>query len=201
MLFRSRAEVLAPPLTEALINELKPVSDSWLRRMKGREKQFSMGGFDPDRMRHQTVALVRDQKGNLTAFATVVGAEGCGVLGIDLMRTSQACEPGSMDFLLIHVLQTFQERGEKRFSLGLAALAGSGVDADGRRSEQALTTLGRHLERFYAFRGLQAFKAKYASHWEPRYLAIPHLHQLYPAITALIRAESGETLWDYLRWD
>jgi hypothetical protein len=42
-----------------------------------------------NRIRNKTVAPGRDRQGKVTAFATVVGAEGCGVLGIDLMYTAQ----------------------------------------------------------------------------------------------------------------
>lgn len=76
-----------------------------------------------------------------------------------------------------------------------------GIASDDQRGPQPLAVPARRLDRSSAFRGLQAIKAKSTNRWEPRDLALPHLHQLDPTITVLIRAESGETLWDGLGWD
>jgi phosphatidylglycerol lysyltransferase len=57
--------------------------------------------------------------------------------------------------------------------LGLAPL--SGIDAH-RLSPlwaKAAGVVFRHGEKLYGFRGLRAYKEKFAPRWEPRYIAAP----------------------------
>jgi phosphatidylglycerol lysyltransferase len=48
-----------------------------------------------------------------------------------------------------------------------------------------------HVNQFYNFKGLHAFKSKFDPTWSPRYLVYPSTASL-PAVTiAIIRADSG----------
>jgi phosphatidylglycerol lysyltransferase len=49
--------------------------------------------------------------------------------------------------------------------------------------------------------GLHLFKEHFRPHWEPRYLVYPKLSALPEVTVALVRADSGDRLLDYLKSD
>ena len=77
-------EVLSPDQAARHIDELKAVSDQWLRTHAGGDKSFSMGGFEPRYVCEFPSAVVRVE-GRIVAFAmTLVGhvRGGLGYVGI-----------------------------------------------------------------------------------------------------------------------
>jgi phosphatidylglycerol lysyltransferase len=89
--------------------------------------------------------------------------------------------------------------GYEEFDLGLSALAGVGEAQKSGRLEKVLIYLSEHLSKFYNFKGLHSFKDKFGPRWEPRYFVYPSLGSLPDVVVALIRADSGDRLLDYLR--
>ncbi len=192
-------EFHGPPVSEHLIEELRPISSEWLRRMKGAEKKFSLGWFDPDYLRRTEIALIRTPQGGISAFANLLVGVRPGEVAIDLMRSRTDLEPGTMDVLFTSLLQHYQEAGFGRFNLGLSALSGLGGSQESPRLEKAMAGLADHLDRFYGFRGLHTYKAKFQPSWEPRYLVYPSLTALPDVVLALVRLDSGDRLLDYVR--
>lgn len=188
-----------PPVADGLIEELRPVSSEWLLRMKGAEKKFSLGWFDRDALRQADIAVIRTPQGEISAFASLVVGVRPGEVAIDLMRSRTLLEPGTMDVLFCSLLQHYQEAGFERFNLGLSALSGLGGSQPSPRLEKAVARLADHLDRFYSFRGLHTYKAKFQPSWEPRYLVYPSLAALPEVILALVRLDSGDRLLDYFR--
>lgn len=156
-----------------VIDELQAISDAWLAAKGQREKRFSLGRFDRDYLSSFDVALAL-QDGRIVAFANLWATAGKGEASFDLMRHSDDAPSGTMDFLFVHLALWAKARGYRRFSLGMAPLSGI---AD-RRLAPAWARLAafafRHGERLYGFRGLRAYKEKFAPRWEPRYVAGPH---------------------------
>jgi phosphatidylglycerol lysyltransferase len=120
-------------------------------------------------------------------------------VAIDLMRSRTLLEPGTMDVLFTSLLQHYQEAGFGRFNLGLSALSGLSDSQESPRLEKAMAGLADHLDRFYGFRGLHTYKAKFQPRWESRYLIYPSLAALPDLVLALVRLDSGDRLLDYLR--
>lgn len=154
----------------AILPRLAEVSDDWVALKGHREKGFSLGRFDPAylaRFRHAVVEV----DGRIVAFANLWLTGGRDEASVDLMRHVAEAPAGTMDFLFANLMHWAKAEGYARFSLGLAPLAG----IEGRRLApvwaRAATLLFRHGERFYGFRGLRAYKDKYAPRWEPRYVA------------------------------
>lgn len=189
-------EVLKAPQSDELLAELKGVSDEWLSNMKGREKRFSLGWFDAEYLRACPVVVVRNPAGRVVAFANILREYRKNEATLDLMRHS---EGGLMDYLFAVLFEWAHAQGFASFNLGLSALSGVGESTDDPKVERAFHYLYEHLNRFYNFQGLHAFKDKFHPAWEPRYLVYPG-NALLPAVgLALVRADSGDGfLADYV---
>ena len=188
-----------PPIDPELLDELKIISDEWLKEMEGAEKQFSLGWFDRDYLGSCEIAVVENQTGRAFAFANVVPEYQLNEVTIDLMRKRTAAEKGTMDFLFISMFDHYQSSSYDSFNLGLSALSGVGESKDAPRLEKALNYLYEHLNRFYNFKGLHGFKEKFSPRWSPRYLIYPNLTSLPDVVVTLVRADSGDRLLDYFK--
>ena len=155
----------------AILDELKQVSDSWLAHHNTREKRFSLGAFEPDYILSQPVAILR-KDGKITAFANLMVTDTKKEATVDLMRFSPDAPRGSMDFLFVSIMQHLREAGYESFNLGMAPMSGMSKRDAAPVWDRIGSTLFEHGERFYNFKGLRAFKAKFHPKWEPRYLAV-----------------------------
>lgn len=193
-----RVEFYPPPVSQSLLDQLEEISDEWLHFTKGAEKRFSVGWFDRAYLQGTMIAVVYTPHGDINAFANILigGQE----VGVDLMRRRQQTENGTMEFLFVSLFQYLQERGYQRFSLGLSALSGVGESPNAPRLEKVLNYLADHLNHFYSFQGIHNFKYKFHPQWEPRYLVYANLPSLPMVVLGLVRADSGDRLWDYLRF-
>jgi phosphatidylglycerol lysyltransferase len=188
-----------PPLKDKLLKHLREISDEWLNMMQGSEKKFSVGWFDESYLRECEIAVVQKESGEITAFANIIPEYQLNEITIDLMRRRKEVEHGTMDFLFISLFQHFKERDYEGFNLGLSALAGLGETKTSPRLEKVLHYLYQHLNQFYNFQGLHAFKEKFQPRWEPRYLVYPGTTALPEVVVALVRADSGDRLLDYFK--
>ena len=195
-----RAELHEPPLGPGLLEQLRSVSDEWLTMMKGSEKRFSLGWFDDDYIRQCPVMAVHTPEGGLSAFANLVPEYQLNEAGIDLMRRRDEIAPGTMDYLFASLLQWARERGYETFNLGLSPLAGVGQLQTDPALERAVAYLYGHLNPFYSFQGLHAFKEKFRPQWSPRYLVYAGTAGLPAVVLALVRAGAGDDFaWKYAR--
>lgn len=193
------AKFYQPPLSDQLLKDLKNVSDEWLEMTQGSEKHFSLGWFDDEYLRDCEIVVVQKNDGTISAFANVIPEYQLNEITIDLMRRRTEVEQGTMDFLFTSMFQEFKDRGYDTFNLGLVALSGVGEKPQSPRLERALHYLYSHLNQFYNFQGLYAFKEKFKPRWEPRYFIYPSRRALPEVIVALIRADSGDRLLDYFK--
>lgn len=194
-----RVEFVPPPIADDLLADLRAVSDEWLAHTAGSEKRFSLGWFDDDYLRECEMAIVRTADGAIAAFANLIPEYQRNEATIDLMRRRTESDRAVMDFLFVSLFETCKQRGYDSFNLGLSALAGVGATGKDERLEQGMRYLSEHLNRFYNFRGVHQYKEKFHPIWEPRYLIYPHLSDLFDVVVGLVRADSGDRLWDYLK--
>ena len=195
-----RAEVHHPPLPTELLEELREISDEWLTMMHGREKRFSLGWFDDDYIRTGPVIAVHTPAGDISAFANIVPEYQRNEIAADLMRRRAEVESGTMDFLFVSFFEWAKGQGYHSFSLGLSPLSGVGEQPDDPTVERALHFIYEHINQFYNFQGLHAFKEKYHPRWEPRYFVYPGPGSLPAVALTLNRASSGDDfVWDYVK--
>lgn len=158
------------PHSEDELMELKAVSDEWLSLPGRRERGFSLGQFDKAELQHDTIYNLVDPNGKIIAFANQVRSYQPGEVTIDLMRHRVEVPNGAMDFLFAKMLVMLHQSGFTHFSLGLAALSGVGTDSDATLQERAVHQIYEHMNRFFSYKGLRNYKAKFAPNWVSRYL-------------------------------
>ncbi len=165
-------DIVMPPHDPALLARLRQISDGWLAAKNGREKGFSVGRFDPDWLNRWPIALAR-QDGQVVAFANLMMTDTRATGSIDLMRHAAEAPACTMEFMFIEVMLQLKAQGFKRFSLGMAPLAGLVPHRSGRIWDRFGHVIYRRGGRFYNFEGLRAFKCKFGPDWQPHYLATP----------------------------
>jgi phosphatidylglycerol lysyltransferase len=195
-----QAEVLQPPHSPNLMNEMHQISDEWLTSMHGTEKRFSLGWFDEDYLNSTQVIVIHNPEGYIDAFANILPEYQASEVSIDLMRHRHQAAKGQMDFLFVSLIEWAKGQGYATFNMGMSGLAGRGENPTDPAIERALHYIFEHLSQFYNFKGLHEFKAKFDPTWSPRYLVYPSVASL-PAVTiALIRADTGsDILGGYLK--
>ena len=164
-------ELVDTPAVPAIMEDLKTVSDDWLAHHNTSEKTFSLGAFDPAYIAAQPVAVVR-LEGRIVAFATLMVTQSRAEATIDLMRFLPQAPKVTMDFLFVSIILHCRAQGYRHFNLGMAPLSGMARREAAPVWDRVGATLFEHGERFYNFKGLRAFKAKFHPRWEPRYLAV-----------------------------
>ncbi len=162
-------EVVPATAVQALLPELKRISDTWLAEHATREKGFSLGTFEPDYLTHTPIAVVR-KDGHPVAFANVMNTDTKSEATIDLMRYTPDAPKGVMDYLFVKLILHCQAEGYAQFGLGMAPMSGMSRHHNAPSWQRLGSLIYRHGENFYNFRGLRAFKQKFDPVWEPRYL-------------------------------
>lgn len=161
-----------PPHPRELLDEVEEVSDAWLSVPGRRERGFTLGRFERGYIGDTALFVVRDAGGAAAAFANLVPSYRPDEATIDLMRHGPDVPNGVMDYLFVELMLQLAEEGYKRFDLGLAPLAGVGVGSEKTPvEERALEQISEHLNRFFSYKGLRDYKAKFDPLWEDRFFA------------------------------
>lgn len=184
------ADVFYPPHSAELLRDLRSISDDWLHKQHGGEKQFSLGWFDEQYLNDGPIMVVTDPQGERVAFANIIPEYQRNESTIDLMRRRSRSESGVMDLLVVALLEWSRENGFDSFNLGLAPLSGIGQEVDDPLVERVLSLVYRRGGRFYSFEGLYAYKKKFQPRWEPRYLIYANSLSLPRAAAAVVRADN-----------
>jgi phosphatidylglycerol lysyltransferase len=189
-------ELVARNSVGPILQELRAVSDAWLREKNTAEKRFSLGFFDEPYIAHFDIGVVR-RDGAIVAFANLWRG-GRIELSVDLMRYNEAAPKGVVDFLLIECMLWGRAQAFKWFNLGMAPLAGLEEHALAPAWHKLGRMVQRYGETFYNFEGLRKFKEKFDPEWRPRYLAAPDGLAMAGAlldVTALISGGVRNVLW------
>lgn len=162
-------EIINPPYTEEIFNELKEISDEWLNGKK--EKGFCVGFLDKDYINMDKLAIVKDSDDNIKGFATIMPMYDNKTLSVDLMRFKKIKLNGLMDYMFANIFEYCKENGYIYFNLGLVPLDEVGNNKHAFFIEKVAYQIFFHGNYFYSFSGLKKFKDKYANGWENRYIA------------------------------
>ena len=188
---------------DGLMQQLSQISSQWLRSRAGSEKGFCMGRFEPEHLGDSWLAVAWHPGEKLAAaFLTWTPIGSRGGWALDLMRRRKDAPPGITDFLVAKSIEQAKERGDRRLSLSLSALAnveGPKEEEEAAAARRARAFLKEHLARFYDFENLFRWKSKFLPHFEDRYLVYPDPLSLPRIALALVRAQSPGGLRSYFR--
>lgn len=166
-----RFEILNGDALPQALPELRRISDDWLRGKNAHEKGFSLGFFNEAYLRRTPAAVIKDETGRIRAFANVWQTDSREEISIDLMRYDHDSPKGIMDYLFAELMLWAKAEQYRWFSLGMAPLAG----LERRPLAPLWHKIGNVVfdlgGEFYNFEGLYDYKAKFASSWQPRFLA------------------------------
>ena len=108
---------------ERLGDQMRAISDEWLRHHPGGEKGFCMGRFDLHTLDRSWLAVAWNPEAlRVEAFVTWVPIPARRGWTLDLMRRRGDAPTGVMEFLVVKSVETARERGDALVSLSLSAL-------------------------------------------------------------------------------
>ncbi|MDP4170237.1 MAG: bifunctional lysylphosphatidylglycerol flippase/synthetase MprF [Bacillota bacterium] len=163
-------EIIKPPLSSQVIEQLKFISNEWLQGRK--EKGFSLGFFDEDYLNKSEIAVVKNGQNEIMGFVSVMPIYDAGkTMSVDLMRFRPDAAPETIDFIFLSLFELAEKNGYKRFSMGMAPLVNVGLSRFSFLSERIAAQIFLHGHFIYQFQGLRNFKMKFTDLWEPKYLA------------------------------
>lgn len=180
-----RTELYEPPLSAPLMRQLREVSDEWLQIPGRRERRFSLGFFDEAYLSSTPVFAASGQDQRILAFVNLVPSCKPDEATVDLMRRRTVAPNGVMDYVFVKLFLLFKQQGVARFNLGMAPMAGFRAQEEATPQERAIHAFFQHLNFLFSFKGLLAYKAKFASYWEPRYLIYKNIFDLPRIAVAL----------------
>ena len=165
-----RIRQMAPPLSEHDLDMIKQVSDEWLTIDGKRERGFTLGTFNREYVGSTMVFAAVDSGDRVLGFVNLIPMLGKGEMTADLMRRRNSVPNGLMEYIFIELFLYLKGEGYKRFDMGMAPMSGFRQWEGATAEERAIHYFFQHMRFLFSFKGLKAYKAKFATSWEPRYV-------------------------------
>jgi phosphatidylglycerol lysyltransferase len=165
-----RIREIIPPLSAGDLEELAEVSDEWLAITGKRERGFTLGAFNRDYVGTTTIVAALAPGNKVLGFVNLIPSYRKGEMTSDLMRRRNDVPNGLMDYIFIELFLHLGQRGYERFNMGLAPMSGFREEEDATAEERAIHYFFQHTRFLFSFKGLKAYKGKFATSWEPRYV-------------------------------
>lgn len=153
-----------PPHSEALLRQIKDVSDQWLTRPGHQEQGFAMGSYSDEYMQNSRLHYLTDSSAHVVAFANEPPIfNNLKQTTVDLIRFIPSMQ-GAMPFLLAQLIAHINEEGAYQyFDLGFVPLA---------KMTGKLAGIAKVIgKRRYSVSGLIQFKSKFEPEWQKYYIA------------------------------
>lgn len=164
------------PQNEGFLQQLKAVSNEWLKEMDLDEMVFSQGVFSESELKGQTIFTIENPQGRIEGFVNIIPDYVKGEANFDLMRKTASAPSGTMDFLFVNMFTELKNRGYSFCNLGLVPL--SGIDAPKNLQERMLQTAYEKIKKFSHYKTLYHFKEKFNPNWTMTYLAYDDFYDL-----------------------
>ena len=151
------------PLSDRQAAGFGAIDQAW-QSQHGPARGFSMGRYDRAYVAWQRRYVAYDQ-GRILAFVTFHSIDGEWVL--DLMRHLPDIPGGTMHALVWAAIEDAQALACRRLTLAALPVA------EGSAADPVARLIRRNLNRACGAAGLRQFKACFAPHYEPLYMAAP----------------------------
>ena len=157
------------PLEGRVLQQLRAVSDAWLRMLHRSELNFSQGVFDESELKKQTVLTMEDAEGKILSFINLIPGASASEANFDMMRRVEEAPNGTMDFMFVNMFRYLQAKGFETCNLGLVPM--SGLQRTSSLPENLIKMAYERMPRFAAYKSLRYFKEKFDPVWETKYVA------------------------------
>ncbi len=174
-----QTKTFSPPHSLTTYHQLKQISDAWLKLPNHLERRFSVGYFDHAYLDNTPIFAVLSPDNQILAWTNLHLFPNQSFATADLIRYRDNLPNGTMEFLFISLFLYLKTKGYQTFSLGLAPLP-----PELSPKEKIIITILKRLSFIFRSAGVANFKSKFATHWQTRYLAYRHHHDLllYPQL-------------------
>lgn len=164
-------QFLQPPHNQKLIARLKEISDGWLSESGRSERSFMMGYFNFEYLQQCRLVVAMDKDLVIQGFMNQLPSFSHKEASFDFIRHSQDTPGNINDFLMLSFIARLRSEGYDLLNMGLAPLAGlETISKDKTATNTLLSIVYGSGNRFFSFRGLKNFKAKYEPRWEDRFI-------------------------------
>lgn len=162
-------QINEPPQKDGFLQQLRAVSDDWLRDTDRGELVFAQGLFDEKELKNQTILTIGNPEGKIVGFVNLIPDYAPGEASFDLMRKTADAPNGTMDFLFVKMFEYLKDKEFKACNLGMVPM--SGIDKPDNLQERIIKVAYERLRQFSHYKSLRNFKEKFNPDWEMMYLA------------------------------
>ncbi|MGJ1406445.1 phosphatidylglycerol lysyltransferase domain-containing protein [Sphingobacterium siyangense] len=178
-------EVLKAPQEKAIIDELRLISNEWLKEFDKKEMVFSQGMFDENELIMQDIIVLKNEQNNIVAFLNIIPDYAKDECTYDMIRKSLDAPGGSMDALIVELIAYAKAKKYVYLNLGMVPMTGLG--ATDSPAEKIMKFASTRLGNFKHYHSLRDFKEKYATFWENKYLIFDNDFDLLQLPIALVK--------------
>ncbi|WP_411972518.1 phosphatidylglycerol lysyltransferase domain-containing protein [Sphingobacterium sp. Lzh-3] len=178
-------EVLKAPQKKEVIDELKVISDEWLRAFEKKEMVFSQGMFDENELISQDIIVLKNEVNHIVAFLNIIPDYAKDECTYDMIRKSLEAPGGSMDALIVELIAYAKTQKYVYLNLGMVPMTGFG--ATDSPAEKIMKFASTRLGNFKHYHSLRDFKEKYATFWENKYLIFDNDFDLLQLPVAMVK--------------
>lgn len=162
-------QVHEPPQKDGFMQQLRAVSDEWLRDTDRSELVFSQGLFDEVELKSQTILTLQSSEEKIVGFVNLIPHNTPVEANFDLMRKTADAPNGTMDFLFVKMFEYLKTQGYQRCNLGMVPM--SGIDKPENVQEQVIKLAYERIKWFGHYKSLYYFKEKFDPAWSMMYFA------------------------------
>jgi phosphatidylglycerol lysyltransferase len=182
---------------EVINEELRAISDEWLKGKGNQELGFVLGSLGLDHASAKRYYIARSATGRIEGFVVCEPIYGRNGYYLDVTRRRPDAVRGTMELLTTEILRFLRDEGYAMASMGLAPLAL--LDDPDLADHPLLTKLMRFVYQrvniHYDFKLLYRYKAKYHPQaWEPRYFCFNQRRLSLGMLYAVVQVRNAVTL-------
>jgi phosphatidylglycerol lysyltransferase len=177
------AKIHTPPLKDGLIQQLKAVSEEWLKFSEKEEIIFSQGMFNEKEIKQQVVITVGTHEEKIIAFLNVIPDYVKNEGTYDLLRKTKDAPNGIMDYIIVELYKYFKSQGIQYVNLGFAPM--SGIDDPHTFPERSMKFAYEKIKSFSHYKGMRDYKEKFHPVWYDKYLVYDNDYDLLQIPAAL----------------